>query len=1443
MNYFKKVDTFLINLKCLFTATVLVIVSVNSAQAEDIEIYGNLVPSVSKPNVLFILDTSISMEEGESQELSKPDYDPSINYAGDSFPVGINPGSNVYIYTTSLSYTGMHVPATVNKCNEASDYFTENAHFPQFRTKPLLWEYFNTNSTETVCTSDQALEPLTQEVVARNNIYNVIGEWTVSEGNEYQLSVNTGSTLGRVRVYYSNNGERGDRICNKLTRGGITYCPSGTVPDDVDAIEVTYRNYRDDNSGITANLVILAGCSTQQVSDERADWQTEVEIDNLDKVVALECEADAGIHGLTEDSGEHYPQKEASYTDLDKPNYVADDSEPTAVNWSSSAIPERYLIPQNYHDYLQASQRELLVASGITINDGTGRDMRTYCQSRSRGGKYYSQGEGEDEVIFYCEPRMESLKKAMRNTLSTMSGANVGLMQFNSPHGALISAMRDIDDTDTVYYAIDKDGNEDTTKPITGRQDLINDMMAVATSGSTPLEGTFYEAYLYFAGKEIENSGGLAVADPRNSTEYLPDDQNIYTGITDPLGIEIDPASGEEHYKSPIQKYCQDNNVVLFSDGDSNDNAETKIEDFVGDDSCDLHGGCLPALAYGLANLKVNEDFDNFNNAYTYTIAFGDEAGTEDLEKTSNKGLRPGSLLGSQAKQASDATGLTTQFQEILSSIKQVDSDSFVAPAVSVNAFNRISNNDDLYYALFKPANNPRWSGNVKKYKLSPEAKILDANGSEAIDPATGYFVKTAQSYWSKVVDGLDVAKGGFAEQLDFTTSPRNLYAITKPASDNTGNEPESLTEDNFLDQVDRITRNEDGSVSTDGTDIPLGAISVPDLDENREKIRQWTLGKDIEQDLGGEATAPNYYVGDSLHSTPSVISFGTKKGTPKSVIFTATNQGMLHAIDARNGKELWSYIPDPDLFKNLGAYFNRQAGDPHVYGLDGEMLFDIERNGQLVSSDDLKPITKADLFMGQRRGGSKYFAIDVSGTLPSDVVAESGNNLDILLQADGNTQRKPVERKWTISPSTVFTDGTGASIMPFDRLGQTWAKPVPASLSCSFLGLANCDYKDVLVLAGGYDAEKYDDDNLVSSVIAASPAKGNEIYIVDRETGDFLWKASSSSFPDETTPDATINNKLIHSFPSAPTVVDADFNGTADLLFAADISGQIWRFDFRGSTISSTTGGVIADLSTGSDINANTSRRFYNRLSVSLSPTLRDNDNKIIDTSKFNIVLGSGYRAHPLSEEKYPEGDANAVETGNRLYVVYDRNIQFPQLEVDAAGDLTGDVTYKYTTNNETIDSDNIPAIGVSGMDISGSHYHGFHVALSDQYEKVLNPAVTNNYKIVSVTYTPSNSSDLDGSEACNKGVGQSRLYVTDLLTGDSKTTVLQKPGLSAEPVVIQIPDSNTGKPKKVVCVATECSAASGDTTDLSASDPEIGLGESLNGQLIKKSWWEEIR
>ena len=115
----------------------------------------------------------------------------------------------------------------------------------------------------------------------------------------------------------------------------------------------------------------------------------------------------------------------------------------------------------------------------------------------------------------------------------------------------------------------------------------------------------------------------------------------------------------------------------------------------------------------------------------TYTIAFGSDVSgdPQGLLDTANAGRRDGAAEGSQSFTANTSDDLTTVFEQIIRDIGTVESDSFVAPAVAVNAFNRLQFRDDLYFALFQPDNRPRWPGNIKKFRIDgATGNVIDFN-------------------------------------------------------------------------------------------------------------------------------------------------------------------------------------------------------------------------------------------------------------------------------------------------------------------------------------------------------------------------------------------------------------------------------------------------------------------------------------------------------------------------------------------------------------------------------------------------------------------------------------------------------------------------------------------------------------------------------------------
>ena len=1073
----------------------------------------------------------------------------------------------------------------------------------------------------------------------------------------------------------------------------------------------------------------------------------------------IECQDDRGVHSTTYSTVSIAGNCRGGCSSS-TPNYRDYSNREPYGNGTNNV----YLVPANFHDYMES-----LADQGVTFGGSA-----TDCVDE---GDILQDTNG---TRYECARKMTIMKAALNNALDSFNDVNVGLMNFNSNGYA----------TSDGSYAGPSNGRDGGTivravqniNTPTVRQALKDEVAAMSPGGWTPLAETMYEGYRYFAGAT-----------------------RLY-GETRDHDAAHAPGNSPVRYKSPIVNECQDNNIVLLSDGlpTFDQDADSAISNLMTSGSCrfddpstysdDQNGitdaSCLDDLAGYMANTDMSSTVRGDNPVYTYTIGFNID--TPVLGDAADAGRPPGAAPGSGYFRANDILQLENAFRTIVGQIQEVDADTFVAPAVTVNAFNRLQNREDIYYVVFKPNSNARWNGNLKKYKVTSDAKIVDANNNDAISESTGFFKDEAQSFWSDEADGPNVIEGGMAEKRGRNRDLYGSLGANNTVTLLTANTPSDSVA-RFIDQV----------VDTAGIDI--GEIgSGDDRDDNIENIAAWTIGTDVDNDGGAGDDAPNYFVGDNIHSQPYVLSYGTSDTDPRDIIFFTSNQGLLHAVTGADrggvpgGTEAWAYVPDADLFENFGNYYNRSTDK--VYGLDSEMSFSVTRN------PTTNAVTKAHLFFGQRRGGNKLFAVDVTNAVSTGT---------------------PVAKLWTIE------GGSG----DFDRLGQTWSEPVVSKIN--YCQGTTCGLKDVIIFSGGYD-DAYDDP-AVNAAARSGNVLGNAIYIVDAANGDLLWMAGSTV--EDSNRDLVIP-QMTHSIPSKPTALDVTKDGATDILFFTDITGQVFRIDFKASptgdnSISSSNnagrvaGGMIADLSqSGAD------RRFFNPVDVTLLP--RDTSGA---PARYALVTGSGYRAKPLEAETY----------GNRLYVIYDQNIFEPLYDEDLDPSLDGDAdkepVYLYARNAvgqaAVIDMDvsqgDLGEVNSSTpLDINGAHKYGFYANVTETAEKLITPTLISDFRAIAVSYVPADRSNPSGTGAnsgtCSAGVGTSNAYEFNLLTGELEKTELVKPGLTAEPVVIYVletdPDTGEESLKPIVIIGTE--PFEGEDFDL--TNLKLGKAE-------KRAWWERGR
>lgn len=717
----------------------------------------------------------------------------------------------------------------------------------------------------------------------------------------------------------------------------------------------------------------------------------------------------------------------------------------------------------------------------------------------------------------------------------------------------------------------------------------------------TPLLETYYEAYRYLSGQDTYFSA------------------NAYSNRN-----HKDAVKGRE-FISPINHSCQKSHIIYITDGEptQDTDANSLVRSLIGNkntlhkqDTCGVkgyngNGACLPHLAEYMANNDMAPKYANRMQTVTsHFIGFALDLKVLEVAAEAGGGLY---------RSSNNVSGLVDALQSIIVDIT-ADNTTFVAPSVAVTAYNNFGFRDELYYALFRPSEGAHWPGNVKKYKLKTtdaDGKpvtpyIIDKNGTRAIDEESGFFKETSVSHWNTIVDGDDVSKGGFAANLK--PGHRKIYTWygDDKTAGNAGN-PESL-------KVLSSSLNSNIS-NTNITNNMLGTTSG-----NRNKVLNWIRGyKD-------DGTA-RLGIGDILHNEPRLVAYTTDEDIERAesdqteekiTIFVGTNEGFIHAIDAESGEEQFAFLPKELLAIPNKYRLNQKGYNNKAYGMDGYFTTLTEYSERLANNT--RKAEKVNLYAGMRRGGSNYYALDVTKLSEPKLKwvlkgAYKDNYRDLVYQSGGGESYDNIYRITDQnSENSEVTTG-------FERLGLTYSA---AKLGKLKIG---SEVRDVLVFTGGYDI-KHD---ILGNNSPRNDELGNALYIVDADTGQLLWRASGTTGRPQSNPSdlkQLVMASMTNSMPASPTLIDINNDGLLDIIYATDLRGQIFRFDIADGNINNIQGHLFAQLG-GS--NAANNRRFFNSPDVAL---IRDRGQK----PYFTISVGSGFRESPLNEQ-----------TDDRFYMIRD--------------------------------------------------------------------------------------------------------------------------------------------------------------------------------------------
>ncbi len=582
----------------------------------------------------------------------------------------------------------------------------------------------------------------------------------------------------------------------------------------------------------------------------------------------------------------------------------------------------------------------------------------------------------------YYRKREHVLKKAL-SEIVTDSGDRMGLATLH--------------DNDSVGVPI-KDMRINSNK-----EDLLEKINEIRSSGSTPLRRTLYNVGQYF--DDTDGAGAPSQLGFTDSSPILPQ------------------ADGGA---------CQQNFAVLMSDGfwnNSFNSVGNEDADGTGNDTewdggphADTYTATLAdvAMAFYEKDLSAlddlvpeveNLDSNTTQHMVTYTVAFGltgsGVADPVDHESTTPPPPWPQPVsdtlttLDDMQHAAFNARGLflnAANPQQLIDSFSAAIADiatrtTFTATAVAINS-TVLRTSARLFTALF---NSVDWSGEIRSFTLNDDG-TLDAEQWEAgsILDATSNADRLNVNL-RKMFTIVD--KGATPTPIEFSNADTDLVAaITGGAA--------------TIDYIrgDQTNEVQNGGTLRDRNSILADIIKSSPVSSGAENFFYDSLDNLAEggADHGGGVTYLNY-----LSTKESLY---TDVNGRFSVVYVGTNGGMLHAFDSRDGSELFAYVPEA-VHGNLNELTDPNYGHKHFVNASGFA-------GDAYINTGAGNAWHTLYVSGLGEGGKAIFALDIT----DPVTSPSVNN--VLWEKNSTDTGYSEMGHMTFRPRVVFLNNGGWGII-----------------------------------------------------------------------------------------------------------------------------------------------------------------------------------------------------------------------------------------------------------------------------------------------------------------------------------------------------------------------------------------------------------------------------
>ena len=493
---------------------------------------------------------------------------------------------------------------------------------------------------------------------------------------------------------------------------------------------------------------------------------------------------------------------------------------------------------------------------------------------------------------------------------------------------------------------------------------------------------------------------------------------------------------------------------------------------------------------------QTGVDLADHQHLVTYTIGFGIKGSLDpavDDPLTGGSSFWPNPMDAEDVHRVDDlwhaaynSRGLYLNAQNpaqlesaLLKSILDITERTATTTAVAVNSA-RLTADSVVYIAKF---DSNRWQGELSAYSIID----LDTGTLSATPKWTASSKLETKAPSSRVMLTYDGSKGVPFQWDTNTLSPS---------------------------MVNDLKTNPSGGVDSDA--VAQARLEYLRGDRSNESIGKFRSRPKL---LGDIVNSAPVFVGKPSLSWPDSDPFPSSGGSKYSdfrdsnsnrdkVVYTGSNDGMLHAFKDSNGEEILAYLPNILASTDASKGYHYLTDPDYVHNWYVDLT---------PTVSDAYITTKAGsgwrtiLIGGLRGGGRGLFALDV--TDPSASSFKESNPANIVM--------------WE------FTD---------IDLGYTYSRPSVA--------LAN-NGRWVAIFGNGYN-------DLGSSGEAT-------LFIVDIEKGIDGWQAGD--FKKITT---KVGSSADRNGLAEPALTDIDGNGTVDRVYAGDLEGNLWAFDLSSSNSNS---------------------------------------------------------------------------------------------------------------------------------------------------------------------------------------------------------------------------------------------------------------------------------